>query len=66
MQVIFNQPRLLGSKLYQKSPKAQEVPDEFVDDWFFQALQKAGEAVVVPKAEPGKKVVIPSQSLKKG
>lgn len=48
MKVKFNHPRLLGSKMYGKG--THEVPDQFLEDWFFKAIEKVGDVEVIPAA----------------
>jgi hypothetical protein len=47
MNVRFNHPRKLGSKLYGKG--IHPVPDDFKTDWFFMALEANGDVVVLPE-----------------
>lgn len=73
MQVQFNRPVTLGKNTYGKGQHA--VPDEDIkDNWFFDALVKEGNAVVLrqdeaaeeaseaaPEAAPEAQVEVPAE-----
>lgn len=50
MQVQFNRPVTIGGVTYGKGQHA--VPDEVKGDWFFEALVKDGNAVVLRADDP--------------
>lgn len=50
MKVQFKQPRLLGSKRYERG--VHEVPDAQAESWFFKALEKAGDIKVLGAEKP--------------
>lgn len=43
MQVIVKHPRIIGGKLFAKSPIPQVIPKELVDHWFTKACLKSGD-----------------------
>jgi hypothetical protein len=49
MQVIFNNPRRIGGRLYLKNKKPQEVPDSEMGHWFVKECAEDGSILCAGK-----------------
>ena len=55
MKVLFKYSRIIERKAYVKGE--YELPDALADNWYFKALVKDGDVVIIPNAEPAPPVI---------